>query len=146
MMLQLATDRGLYVVVENPLNSLLFKYGPMRMMLAKIGARRVSLKLSSFGAESAKPLELWGTAPWLEKLPSKGTCGSASAQLLTRTSINADGRKSVTGRKGVMTSSAAYPKAFGEAVAALHAEVLEPALGIVVQDLMFSIEDEMGLQ
>ena len=62
-----------YVVIEQPLTSLLFRYKPVFLALQKVGAQKISLQLGDFGAASAKPTALYGTAPWLQTLKHKAT-------------------------------------------------------------------------
>ena len=64
----LAFCLGLHVVIEQPLTSCLFNYPPMAKIVSKIALRRISVYLDGFGADSSKPLQLYGTVPWLPKL------------------------------------------------------------------------------
>ena len=68
LLIEICGVLGLYVIVENPLCSLLFEYWAIRLALDRVGATRKSLRLSDFGAESVKPIELWGNVPWLDEL------------------------------------------------------------------------------
>jgi len=62
----------LQFIVENPLNSWLFLFPSIASALALTGAQRVVVHMGDFGGDSDKPLELWGTAPWLPQLQSIG--------------------------------------------------------------------------
>ncbi|CAL1174247.1 unnamed protein product [Cladocopium goreaui] len=73
-LMELCYRKGIFYVVEQPISSLLFQYGPMRKMLRRHGACRVTTWLGAFNAQTLKPVVLWGTCPFLEKLiaqPSK---------------------------------------------------------------------------
>lgn len=64
-----ATALGIWVVVENPVNSMFFQLPAVLDALRQIGSRRVTVHLGKFGSSSYKPLWLEGTVPWLEQLP-----------------------------------------------------------------------------
>ena len=136
----------LFVVVENPLNSLLFHYWAMGHVFSLMDAKRISLRLSTFGADSTKPLELWGNAPWLGDLKAKGKAAPKVLKRLAKSKARADGGKSVTGCKVTMTNSAAYTKQFGDAVADLQQTVLKPNASAKRKDrsddFIFDIMDE----
>ena len=60
--IKLAHKMHVYVVIEQPLTSLLFRYKPVFLALQKVGAQKISLQLGDFGAASAKPTALYGAA------------------------------------------------------------------------------------
>ena len=59
---------GLNFVFEQPLSSLLFDYDPVRAVLWKCKAVRVSFSMHGFGSPSRKMMALWGTPSWLKSL------------------------------------------------------------------------------
>ena len=63
-----ATALGIWVVLEQPVGSLLIQVPEVAAALTQIRARSVTVHLHGWGAPSLKPLWLIGTAPWLEDL------------------------------------------------------------------------------
>ena len=57
----LAALRGVYVLLEQPMNSLMLAYPPISSALRIVAARRLCTHLGAFGGISMKPLELWTT-------------------------------------------------------------------------------------
>ena len=110
---------GVPYIIEQPRTSLLFTYPPMEAMLRSTRARRVAVDLGKAGATSQKPLALWGTAPWLERLA--GIVRRRPALSQPRRLTEKKGRF-VNGKKIALGRSAAYPRVFGTIVARLHAE------------------------
>ncbi len=124
--LEACTARGLYFVLEQPAGSLLFDYEPISRALRMCQAGQVSVSLWDFGAESTKPLALWGTAPWLGRLRDRRPtlCGRRKRKRLVTYSC-----ASVTGIGCELQASAAYPGPFSAAIAALHVELLGRMMG-----------------
>lgn len=63
-----ATALGIWVVLEQPVSSLLIQEPEVAAALLQIRARTVTVHLHGWGAPSLKPLWLIGTTPWLEDL------------------------------------------------------------------------------
>eukprot|EP00959_Pyramimonas_sp_CCMP1952_P258978 5414121-Pyramimonas_sp.AAC.1 len=61
--LVLLWSRGVYIVIEQPLNSGLYSVPELRQALDMIGAKRIVIHAGEFGATSMKPLELFATLP-----------------------------------------------------------------------------------
>ena len=53
--LRVAHELGHYVMVEQPLNSVLFDYAPVRRLLLKMKAVAIKLPMGCYGARSEKP-------------------------------------------------------------------------------------------
>lgn len=125
-----ATAHGAYYVIEQPLNSCLYDFPPVRMALQQTQAIRVVLALGDFGAASQKRVELRGTAPWLPHLRSAAAqlreagVFSPQAQLVTH-DLKSDGSVSVIGKKEIMSESSCYPVPFCEEVARLQGLLCE---------------------
>jgi len=123
----LAFCLGLHVVIEQPLSSILFDYAPMQALIAKTRMQRATVQLGGFGAASMKPLQLWGTVPWLPQLAQASKQRQKSAkpgEKLTHTRTDNLGRANVTGKKAALKESSAYPPEFGRVVGELHRKLL----------------------
>lgn len=94
----------------------------------EVGALKWNVKLGWFGAESAKPLALYGTAPWLPQLQELShmltTPGWKFSEGLAEQGVSASGKKTYTGKKQVMKASEQYPDFFTESVADFHQDVV----------------------
>lgn len=124
----LAHSLGLQILVEQPLSSILFDYAPMRNVLTATGSTRIAIHLDGFGACSQKPLQLRGTAPWLEelrRLSQQRRKRAEPQEQLTVVHTSSSGRRSVTGKREALKASSSYPPAFGMAVGRLHAAALQ---------------------
>ena len=128
---------GIAFVLEQPLASRLPLYPAVCNALRVTNARRIQVSLWKFGCSSAKPLQLWGTAPWLQQLerlgknicklpvgatPGKGSTMTEFAFVPGPSShlTTSDNGGSVTGRKEEMSESASYPACFCDVVAFMH--------------------------
>lgn len=121
-------ERGVFYVIEQPQSSLLFDYRPVAEALAATGGRSVSVRLGDFGSASAKPLRLMGTAPWMDGLADVGKVLRGKMGMQPKTTLATRHEHSVTGRRGIMEESSAYPDAFAHHVARLHTEYLQQRL------------------
>jgi hypothetical protein len=125
----LAFCLGLYVVIEHPLTSCLFDYGPVFQKTFRMGLQRIAVHLDGFGAESQKPLQLHSNVPWLEELrrSSQWRHQFASPSVtLTTQKENQHGVQVVTGRRAAMSDCSAYPAEFGQVVGRFHAQLVKP--------------------
>ena len=131
----LAFCLGLHVVIEQPLSSILFDYAPMQALIGNTNLQRASVRLGGFGAASQKPLQLWGTVPWLLQLAQDskqrqkstkagGTPMCQRGAKLGTVKINSFGRKIVHGNKSALKESSAYPPEFGRVVGELHRKII----------------------
>ena len=100
-----------YFIVEQPLSSIMAQHKLMAELLTHTGATNTTVWMGAWGGETPKPLRLWSTAPWISKLCTRKPPPSAIGKLTTR---GPDG--SVTGGP-CLRDSAAYPSAFGKAIA-----------------------------
>ena len=115
---------SVYFVFEQPQSSLLYTYPPMQEMLRYCQAVSCHLWMGAFGGESAKPLMLKGTAPWLQStFPAvchalwHGRAKSSNSKLqLANMKINASGKRQFNGNPKALKASSAYTMSFGEAV------------------------------
>ena len=131
----LAFCLGLHVVIEQPLSSILFDYAPMQAFISKTSMQRVTVQLGGFGAASMKPLQLWGTVPWLPQLAQASKQRQKSAkrgdaklrqgcEKLTYVKTDGLGRANVHGNKTALKESSAYPPEFGRIVGELHRKII----------------------
>lgn len=118
-------QRGIYWVIEQPLSSVLFRFGPIAEAIASTGGRSVSVRLGDFGAETTKPLRLVGTAPWLDGLPAVGEKLRSTRGGLPMQTLAVRQNHAVTGKRGILTESSAYPTCFAVQIARLHREFLQ---------------------
>ena len=143
---------GVFFVLEQPLSSVMPHFAAVRAALAEVGAKRVSIPLWKFGAQSEKFLQLWGTAPWLQQLTEiarrigeTAHCGAqpGGAHYSTQpgmvhvpkppeTLVRRGGEGQVTGRPEVLSRSASYPACFCDVVAFLHKSYLHRQAAMVV--------------
>ena len=109
---------GVYWVIEQPSTSLLWQYAPIHNILQKSTVRRVSVELGRVGAQSLKPLVLYGTAPWLVEFARDVRARPrplALARLCRRRG------RWVAGITGSLRRSAHYPPMFCSMVASRQA-------------------------
>ena len=59
----LARSRGCFFVIEQPLNSVMYKFPHVADIITLAGARRYTTCLAAFGGRHMKLLELHGTVP-----------------------------------------------------------------------------------
>lgn len=121
------TSRGIFVVVEQPTDSCLYKYPPVQDALTQIGARPARIQLCNWGQDTLKPLTLWGTAPWLEVLVERNAelAEAIGGRVRKRQRlVTVDDNGKVTGKRGALSESAAYPTALCEFVARCHRDWL----------------------
>ena len=115
----LAHFLGLTSLLEQPRSSL-YNFIPFFHRYMEVaGSIKSSTYLGSFGAPSEKAVKILHTCRWGTKLKRKKPAKGTKQQLVVR-----KGRK-VTGRKDKMAASAAYPRGFGFAVAALAQQHLQ---------------------
>lgn len=129
-LLELASRKKCFWVVEQPTSSLLFRYRPMRALLRRHKAIQVRTSLGAFGASTVKPVVLVGTAPWLSKLERK-TTPVRRRQLkrikeflkieTVRVYIDHKGKKRCAGGKD-LRSTQSYPGGLGLEVGRLIAD------------------------
>jgi hypothetical protein len=128
---------GVHYVMEQPLTSVLPEFPPVEKALMATKAACIKFPLCKFGASSQKPMQFWGTAPWLQQLRAIAeriyVCPSGSkpedfpagpnivfAAAPTQTLSFRGPEGQVTGQKQVMTRSAAYPPCFCDTIAFIH--------------------------
>ena len=120
-----AVSRGVWVAVEQPINSLLFKNAYMLAAISNSGLRRFTTCLGGFGFQSLKRVEIFTTIPdvtTLIKGPKDFKPNGARRVLAPRTprgSSSSKGWKTsswVTGSRDIKTSER-YPHEFVMALA-----------------------------
>lgn len=115
-LIRLAASCGLAVVIEQPSDSCLFKFGPVRKAVAMLGCSKMQTYLSGFSTDvlCPKPMQLIGTSVWLGSLyRAKPDRPFQTDAAYTR---GLDGRVSGGAR---LSETAVYPTEFGQAVAQL---------------------------
>ena len=108
---------GIYFCLEQPISSLLFKFGPMKAALRETKASSFHFEIASFCGESPKPLRAFGTASFLKvfievaqrRRKPRTTVGK---RLTTRSSGGG-----YTGRVVELKRSSAYTHCMGVAAA-----------------------------
>ena len=129
-LIRLATARGVRVLVENPPQSLLWKYPPLVRAMVASNAVMHNTFGGGFGWTSQKPLSLFSTLP--VELVRRYLCVSrrfANSRLdqlrasgveaggLIQKKVSSRGKISKEGNKLRIKQSEAYPAEFGDAVA-----------------------------
>ena len=69
--IEACTSLGIWVVIEQPMGSLLFQEPSVASAIDNCGMRRTTVHMGFWGSASLKPLWLVGTSPWLELLKQK---------------------------------------------------------------------------
>jgi hypothetical protein len=118
MCILVARWRNVGYIMEQPSNSKLYKYGPIRRALRATQASKVSTYLQSFCPTFPlqKALSLVFTCPWAQQLARRqpGSIGSQSSSCYEKDACT--GR--VSGRPA-LSETAAYPREFGQKVFSL---------------------------
>ena len=115
-LIRLAASRSLEVVVEQPADSCLYKFHPVRQALAAAAAGAVRTWLGAFAENfvCSKPLELRGNCLWLPALFRNKPCRGRASEEVYR--VGLDGK--VSGGRA-LSSTSEYPVEFGTAALAL---------------------------
>ena len=111
-LVRLAYALKVRVAVENPHNSGLFRYRPMKKALEICRAQKVLTWLGAFGCPIPKPLDIWGNARFLPRLVRTKPDIVYDPEPFYEVTITGD----VNGKRKLQ-ETAVYPLAFGEAVA-----------------------------
>lgn len=112
-LVRLCHSRGVFFILEQPRNSRLIKFPPIRKALKMTGAKVIVTWLKAFDDDFpiAKPIELHGTARFMPMLKRDQPNASGDHECYRK-----DFEGSVTG-SSLLTHTQTYPKAFGVAVA-----------------------------
>ena len=119
----LAEAMGVYVAVEQPLASMLYRHPCMFQVLLAVSADRYVTSLGAFGAPTQKPLELYTTLPrdvCMRHLVRRGKRPRAGAQ---STQLCLKRGRWVIANGDALSRSEIYPKGFARAIAATVAHV-----------------------
>ena len=110
-----ASFRGVYIIIEQPASSVLYRYRPLRRALWKVAAGSLQTYLKCFCKDFpiTKPLRLACTCPWALHLARKKPAGRGGADQTVYTRDDFD--HSVTGGP-LLADTAAYPWEFAVAV------------------------------
>ena len=113
---------GLHVVIEQPVSSLLFSYGPISCLIHGIKATSVSFGMSTFEGSTPKPLLLKGTGQFLQTFDAvskiqRKTVKKPQERLVTVGKKRSNGQACFTGKSNELTKSSGYTQAFGRAMA-----------------------------
>lgn len=133
ILLLIAWLRNLHLWIEQPVSSLMNYFSPFGEFLRSCVKHNVVTYLGApdFGADTAKPIQVWSSSREVEKLKRN------KPKLSKRLVHNADDG-SVHGNKSLLKDSSAYPKGFGLAVAHVFAGLAR----LCGRDVMF--EDQLG--
>ena len=115
----LAHWRSVFVALEQPHSSSLFKVPFVRRLARLMKAEFVHVWLGGFGAPSPKPIRILSTCPWAQSLRVEKPLRRPASAALARRFIGRQGKVRYTGHKAALRASAAYPPAFGDRVASL---------------------------
>ena len=120
LLMLLAWVRGCHIFVENPVSSVINFFSPFSDFLESCMPHKATVHLGSYGADTQKSVTIWSTSSLVQRL--RVPMQRAGATLATRTASG-----SVTGKGKALKASQAYPRKFGEAVAAVAKELIEMA-------------------
>ena len=115
-----AHRRDVRVVIEQPLNSLLYEFQFMKDMLRLLGTERVTFSAGSYGAPSRKCLEIRTTAPWGPFLAFRARVLQAAQVPRTCQVLAVKRGNAVTGKRAALAASAEYPRDLCRYVAILQ--------------------------
>ena len=110
---QLALQRGVQVVIENPPQSTLWQYLPtsfMKQLSSSAVCHRCSFEKAPDGKRLWKQYKFYCSDPWIGDLQVGCKCQQGHIALTSKQ----DGK--VTGKLDLLSESAAYPIALGQAV------------------------------
>ena len=109
---------SIYIVVEQPINSMLYHVPCLSHSLILADARRMVTRLGDFGGKSSKPLELYLNVPnSIADSQLRATKRKGTKRKLT--SLAPTHGMWVNGNKSALAESAAYPSEFARAIAEL---------------------------
>ena len=122
LFIYLALAKGAFVILEQPLNSLLIRHPRAQELLHTATIFRKLARLQDFGAPSEKGLWLYSTHKFIEDIDlfKKPATNKGPAVETTRCWTNSAGQKKWCGGRDLKASQT-YPRGFGEAVAGLVA-------------------------
>ena len=134
-LITLAVTRSVYFAIEQPLDSFMYHLEAISSTLYVTGHSRVVSWMGAFGAQTPKPLEFRGTAPFISsfrrsKKQADARLGIRKVRLYfnqKRVSKKSSGwRKSgwTTGAKGRLKLSQTYPRDFSSLLASLVASTV----------------------
>ena len=120
LVLEILTLRGVFWIIEQPTNSVMWDYPAMQACLQRHGIRQgVQLDMGAYGGTSLKPTTLMGTAPYLWVLERRCPRGlrerlSLEGVVTTTTWTDESGQKRAQGT-AELKGTQAYPEGFGAA-------------------------------
>jgi hypothetical protein len=122
MTLWILSARRVFWVLEQPVHSLM-EFHPRFAELAKrMTITRATVRMSMFGAATAKPTWLYSNYAWISEIKNHVTPSMRYTGPLTTTVVyyvDAHGKRCVQGGDGLKKSQA-YPKGFGKALNQLY--------------------------
>ncbi len=130
-LLWIAFQRGVYVIIEQPLSSMMEHHPRFRKLMRIFRYFTVELDMGSFGGFSQKPTKLFGNAPWVRKLAKKLTKWEKKViqmapehATVTKFYIDKHGNKKCSAGKGCKKTQS-YPIGFGAANAMHYDEFVK---------------------
>ena len=133
--LEICTLRGVFWILEQPANSVLWQYPAMRDCMHRHGLAPCTCDMGAYGGTSQKPTHLVGTAPYLSRLDRRCTQElklrlQIEGVQTTSKWVDEDGVRRCQGTAD-LKSTQAYPEGFGAAHARAFLEHFGPpaALG-----------------
>jgi hypothetical protein len=122
MTLWILSAKRVFWVLEQPVNSLM-EFHPRFAQLAKrMTITRATVRMSTFGAATAKPTWLYSNYAWISDIKDYVTHDMRYTGPATTTVdyyVDAGGKRCVQGSDGLKKSQA-YPKGFGKALSQLY--------------------------
>ena len=115
--------RGCWWILEQPMSSLLEEHPRFQQFISSHVVWRYTLRMGAFGAETAKPHWLYSNKPWVREIDfhcSRWWHPALATAETTSFVLREDLSRATTGNKGTLKDSQHYPRAFGDAVAAVH--------------------------
>jgi hypothetical protein len=135
----LAIRRGVYIIIEQPADSLLWLHPRIERIFLRCPFRDVRLELGAFGADSPKPLRLKFNVPWGEKLADwrmhkddrlrLRDLKTAEGLQTYKVTVDSSGKKRSTGGSDLKATEA-YPPGFGAIIGMLHREFVDLKAGM----------------
>ena len=74
---------GINYTIEQPSSSVLSAFPAVAALFRHTSPKQITTHLGAYGGDSAKPLRLWSTARWADKL-ARGPGGGGGQRVLSR--------------------------------------------------------------
>ena len=119
VLMQLAILRGVHVAMENPSNSFLFNFPPMKRFMRRCNMHTCITHRCGYetdtkiGKRISKKFRFISDQAWIKKCAKPCPCGPWGHERTTVSWVDGNGRKRCSGRPLILKKSGAYPEALG---------------------------------